>query len=277
MNIGNYVQRFTDEVIFKRFRYNTQKNYINALAAFLLHFNNKVEKPQEINEAMIKEYLSRYTEHNTQRSNHSAIKCFYKYAMHQPDKFRFIEYCKRNRKLPIVLSQSEIQQLFNAVENTKHRAILAVMYACGLRVGEVVNLKISDIDSSRMVINIRDAKGGKDRQVMLTQKLLDQLRVYFKEFHPKEYLFNGQFELKYSTRSIEAFIKHYARKAGITKKVHPHLIRHCTGTHMVEAGTDINLIQKIFGHSSVKTTAIYTHISHNIISKIKSPFDEITA
>lgn len=140
---------------------------------------------------------------------------------------------------------------------------------------EIINLRIKDVDSSRMIINIMDAKGGKDRQVGLNEPLLNQLRDYYKEYKPKEYLFEGQFEPQYSERSIQQFLKKYAMDAGINKHIHPHLLRHTCGTHMVEDGTDINLIQKLFGHASVKTTNIYLHISHNHISKIKSPLTNI--
>jgi site-specific recombinase XerD len=145
------------------------------------------------------------------------------------------------------------------------------MYAAGLRVSEVINLKISNIDSSRMIINIRDAKGGFDRQVPLDPSLLELFRKYFMEYHPKEFLFNGQDSPQYSERSIQQFLQKYAKAAGITKHIHPHLLRHNCATHMVEDGTDINLIQKILGHKNVKTTNIYLHISDNHIRKIRTP------
>lgn len=149
------------------------------------------------------------------------------------------------------------------------------MYACGLRVGEVINLKILDVDSSRMIINIRDAKGGKDRQVMLPENLLQLFRKYFIAYKPKIYLFNGQNSLQYSSRSISEFLKFYSVKAGLNKRIYPHLLRHDSFTHLVESGCDIALIQKLAGHSSQKTTNLYLHISHNHISKINSPLNAI--
>jgi len=214
MNIPKYSTEFRNELQRKGYRQNTIKNYVSCVESFLRHFEGKVTEPVKVNEAQIKEYLRGFTEHNTQRAVHSAIKTFYKYVCRQPEKFRFIEYCKRSRKLPIVLSVGEIQKLFNACHNLKHRAIIALMYSTGLRVGEVIGLKIKNVDSSRMVINVINAKGGKDRQVMLNQNLLDLLRNYFKEYHPKEFLFNGQNSLQYSERSIAQFLKHYAR-AGV--------------------------------------------------------------
>lgn len=248
---------------------------MSCVEKFLSHFDGRVTEPVKVNESQIKDYLRGFTDHNTQRAVHSAIKTFYKYVCHQPEKFRFIEYCKRKRKLPVVFSVDEIQRLFNACANIKHKAIMALMYSTGLRVSEVIALKIAHIDSSRMVINIINAKGGKDRQVMLNQNLLGLLRKYFKEYRPKEYLFNGQNLLQYSERSIAQFLKAYAEKAGLNKRIYPHLIRHCSFTHLVENGVDINLIQRLAGHQSVKTTNLYIQTSHTLISKIQSPLSQI--
>lgn len=276
MNIPKYVELFRKEITRKGFRQATIKNYVSCVEVFLKYFNHKETEPVKINEQQIKDYLATFKTQNTQRANHSAIKCFYLYTLKQPNKFKYIEYCKRDRNLPIVLSVAEIQKLFNACTNIKHKAILSLLYSAGLRVSEVINLKITNIDSSRMIINICDAKGGKDRQVMLNQSVLELLRTYYKMYKPKEYLFNGQNSLQYSSRSINEFLKTYADKAGIeNKRVYAHLMRHTSFTHMVEKGTDINLIQKLAGHSSVKTTLIYTHISHNLISNIQSPITQI--
>lgn len=276
MNIPKYIQLFRNEITRKGFRDATIKNYVSCIEVFMKHFDGKVSEPVKINEQQIKDYLSTFKTQNTQRANHSAIKCFFLYTLKQPNKFKYIEYCKKDKNLPIVLSVEEIQRLFSECTNTKHKSILSLLYSAGLRVSEVINLKINNIDSSRMIINILDAKGGKDRQVMLNENVLHLLRNYFKIYKPKEYLFNGQNSLQYSSRSINEFLKMYAQKSGIeNKRVYAHLMRHTSFTHMVENGTDINLIQKLAGHSSVKTTLIYTHISHNLISKIQSPISNI--
>lgn len=275
MNIGKYVELYSEELKFKRFRNNTIKTYTSEVRLFLQHFDKMVTKPSEINEQMIKKYLGSFAEHNTQRAKHSAIKCFYTYVGKQPNKFKYIEYCKRNRKLPQVLSQDEVQKMFTACQNLKHKVILSILYACGLRVSELINLKWCHVDRSRMIINIVDAKGGKDRQVMLPDKLLKLMEQYYREYKPQTYVLNGQNDLQYSDRSVLELIKALAIKSGIKKRVYTHLMRHNAFTHMVENGVDINLIQKLAGHSSVKTTAIYTHISHNIVSKIESPLNRI--
>lgn len=276
MEIPKYLEAFRKDLEFKRFRESTIKNYVSCLASFLSYFNGKKTEPKKINADDLKEYLSQFNGHNTQRTNHSAIKCFFKYTLKQKDKFKYIEYCKRDRKLPVVLSVEEMQRIIFAASNLKHKTILCLMYSTGMRVGEVINLKMSDIDRSRMVINIKDAKGGKDRQVTLDPTLLQLIEVYYREYKPKEYLFNGQNNApQYSSRSIAEFLQKYADLSGIKKRVHPHLIRHNYATHLLESGTDMSVLQKLLGHESIKTTQIYGHISHNHISKIKTPLQFI--
>lgn len=274
MEISNLIILFEKELRFKRYRENSTQQYVGCIKVFLDHFKNK-DSVKHINESEIKEFLYSFKEHNTQRAYHSAVKAFYKYVCHQPNKFRYIQYCKRNRKLPIVLSVDEMERLINAATNLKHKTIICLMYSCAIRVGEVISLKIQDIDYSRQVIYIKDAKGGKDRMVPLAPELLEVLNKYLDEYKPTHYLFTGQFEPFYSERSIAQFLKTYSEKAGIEKQVNPHLLRHTGSTHMVEAGLDINILQRLLGHSSVKTTAIYTHISHNYISRIPSPLKQI--
>lgn len=274
MNIPKYTDEYVKELKRRNFSENSIKSYVSCLALFLSKMTK--EHPIHVNETDIKEYLGQFSEPNYQRSAHSAIKKFYEICLGQKDKFRHIPYCQKSKKLPIVLSQDEVQRIFNACTNLKHRAIMALLYGCGLRVSEIINLKPQHIDSSRMVINVIQAKGKKDRQVMLPENLLTILRDYYKQYRPKEYLFNGQKSLQYSSRSINEFLKAYAIKAGVkNKRIYAHLYRHTSFTHLVENGTDINLIQKIAGHANVKTTLIYTHISHNIISKIQSPLSQL--
>lgn len=165
--------------------------------------------------------------------------------------------------------------MFTACENTKHKVILTLLYATGLRVSELLNLKWEHIDRSRMVINVIQGKGKKDRQVMLPPNIITLLEKYWFEYKPKEYILNGQFTLQYSQTSVLSVVKELAKRAGITKDVYTHLIRHCCFTHMYENGVDIYALQKLAGHSSAKTTAIYTHISHNVISRIQSPIANI--
>lgn len=275
MNIGKYVSEYSEELNRKGYRQESIKNYISCISKFLTYFEGRATKPTEINEKDIKQFLGQFKEHNTQRSYHSAIKCFYKYICRQPNKFKYIEYCKRNRRLPIVLAPDEMQSIIFAASNLKHKTILCLMYSTACRVGEVINLKIEDIDSKRMVINIRDAKGGKDRIVTLDPTFLELLNEYISQYDPDTYLFNGQFGLQYSDRSIAQFLQKYADLAGIKKKVHPHLIRHTSATHLVEMGLDMSILQKLLGHSNISTTHLYGHISNTLISRINTPLQGI--
>lgn len=274
MNISEHTDNFIQEMS----RRNYSKNTIDNYSGCIKHFFSQSTKdhPKNINEQDIKVFLCEFKEVNTQRNYHSAIKKFYDVCLGQKNKFKYIPYAKKNEKLPIVLSVDEIQKMFSVCENLKHKVILALLYSCGLRVSELINLKWSHVDRSRMIINIIQAKGNKDRQVMLTPELIPLLESYYKEYKPKEYILNGwKNEPQYSERSVGEVIKQLAKKAGINKRVYTHLMRHCSFTHMVENGIDINLVQKLAGHSNVKTTNIYLHISHNHISKIQSPLSQI--
>jgi integrase/recombinase XerD len=274
MNISEHTQSFIQEMTRRNYRPNTIDNYSSCIKVFFE--KSTKDHPKNINEQDIKDFLVTFCKPNTQRNYHSAIKKFYDICMGQKEKFKYIPYARKEQRLPIVLSQSEIQAMFDACENLKHKAILALLYSAGLRVSELLNLKWAHLDRSRGVINIIGAKGNKDRQVPLPQSLIDVLEKYYTKFRSKTYVFNGQFADQYSQKSVGEVVKQLAAKAGIEKRVWTHLLRHCSFTHLVEAGTDINLVQKLAGHSNVKTTAIYTHISHNLISKINSPLNAIS-
>lgn len=274
MNISEHIGNFIQEMKRRNYSKNTIESYVGCLNVFF----GKSEKdhPKNINEADIKMFLGGFKEVNTQRNYHSAIKKFYDICLGQKEKFKYIPYAKKNERLPIVLSVEEIQKMFSVCENLKHKVILSLLYSCGLRVSELINLKWQHIDRSRMIINIIAAKGNKDRQVMLSPQLIPLLEKYWNEYHSKVYVLNGwKNELQYTDRSVGQVVKQLADKAGLNKRVYTHLIRHCVFTHMVESGTDINLIQRLAGHSSVKTTNIYLHTSHTLISKIQSPLNSI--
>jgi len=182
---------------------------------------------------------------------------------------------QKEERLPQVFSQGEVSRLFEQVDNLKHRALLYMVYASGLRVGEVVRLQLQDIDSDRMMIRIRQSKGRKDRYVMLSAKSLDLLRLYCRAYRPRTWLFPGQAgpETHITERTAQHVFEHAKDKAGIRKKVGIHVLRHSFATHLLEAGTDLRYIQELLGHSSSKTTEIYTHVSKRSISNIKSPLD----
>ena len=277
MEIASHLKDFEEEISRKRYRPKSISTYVANVTAFLCHFKDK-DSPKHISEQDIKQYLGKFKGHNSQRSTHSAIKCFYKYVIKQPNKFKYIEYCRKSNRLPIVLSMDEMQRLIMAADNLKHKGIICLMYSTGMRVGEVINLKISDINPDEMIINVIDAKGGEDRQVPFDPHVRILLREYFMQYDPKIYLFNGQNGAEqYTDSSIRQFLNAYAKKAGIKKKVNPHLIRHCHATHLLEAGTEMSIIQRILGHKSIKTTQIYSHISHNLISSVQTPISLLAA
>lgn len=275
MNIPKHTHLFVKEMQRRNYAQNTIKNYQANIHQFLNHFAAS-QHPLHLNESHIKEYLGQFAEPNTQRNHHGAIKLYYTICHGQANKFKYIPYCKKSKKLPIVLSVQEIQQMFDASHNLKHRVILALLYSCAIRASELINLMWCDIDRARMIITIRQAKGKKDRQVPLTPKLITLLTDYYRHYKPVTYVLNGQHTLQYSKESVLQVVQQTAARAGIkNKRVYTHLIRHCSATHMLEQGTDLNLIQRLLGHSSVKTTAIYAHISHNLISRIQSPLAAI--
>jgi site-specific recombinase XerD len=196
----------------------------------------------------------------------NAIRFLYKFGLNKKyDKVSF-KRPKSEKKLPRVIDGEHIKSQLYKIENTKHRAILTLTYSVGLRVSEIVNLKIENVDSKRMLIHIKNAKGRKDRIVPLSQTVLELLREYFKEYKPKVYLFNGQFGDKYSMGSCQKIYKKY-----IDNKTSIHTLRHSSFTNLLESGVDTAIIQKIAGHSSIKTTQIYLHISNKNLSKIKLP------
>ncbi len=276
MNIPKYIEDYRKDLLLKNYSDNTIKNYIYQVELFLRKHEDLFTEPCKINESAIKAYLLLFKTRNAMSHSISALKLFYEKTIKQPLKFKYIEYPKKEKKLPIVLSQDEIQKMFDVCDNLKHKAILSILYSCGLRVSELINLKWCHIDRNRMIINIIQGKGKKDRQVMLSESIIPLLEKYWHEYKSKEYVFNGQNSLQYSDRSVGEVVKQLAEKAGIkNKKVHTHLIRHCNATHLLENGTDIKLIQKLLGHSSSKTTEIYTHISSNLISRITSPINNI--
>lgn len=207
-----------------------------------------------------------FTSYQQQNMYISACKIFYEKILNR--KFIKIDFSRpRNEKrLPQIIDKNKLLNNILKINNLKHKAIISLGYSVGLRVSEVINLKIEDIDSKRMIINIKQAKGKKDRIVPLSKNILELLRNYYKEFKPKEYLFNGQKSLQYSSGSCNQIVKKY-----LGKDYHFHLLRHSCFTHLIENGTDCRIIQKIAGHSNIKTTEGYMQVSTNVLSKVNLP------
>lgn len=266
MNIGKYLEMYSEDLKLKNYSSNTIENYKSQVSLFLKYFENVATKPSEISEKQIKEWLLKANSINGRKHRISAVKLFYKLTGKQPLKFKYIEYPRSEKKLPQIIEKEFLLDRISKIENKKHKAIISLAYSTGMRVSEVCNLKISDIDSKRMVITIRQSKGRKDRIVALSTKILEILRIYFAEYKPKEYLFNGQFDVKYSPTSCNQIVKKY-----LGKEYHFHLLRHSNATALLEAGTDLRIIQKHLGHSSSKTTEIYTNVSTNVLQSMALP------
>ncbi|MBD3581547.1 tyrosine-type recombinase/integrase [Flavobacterium selenitireducens] len=186
-----------------------------------------------------------------------------------------IERPRKEKKLPTVLSMDEVKRLLGASANLKHRALLSLIYSGGFRISEVLNLKLADIDSDRMLIHVRNAKGRKDRYTLLSKKALLLLREYYVVYQPKVFLFEGHGGARYSARAAQSVLHTAASRAGISKSISLHTLRHSFATHLLEHGTDIRYIQDLLGHSSPKTTMIYTHVSDSSVQNIRNPLDMI--
>ena len=177
--------------------------------------------------------------------------------------------------LPKTIHQNDIKKMFAVTANLKHNTMLKLCYGMGLRLSEIINLKITDIDSNNMQVFIEKSKGKKDRYVNLPQSVLKQLRLYYKAYRPKKFLFEGQAGGQYAKRSLQNVFKNALQKAGINKQVGIHSLRHSYATHLLEQGTDIRFIQELLGHKDIKTTLIYTEVSNNSIRNIQSPLDNL--
>jgi site-specific recombinase XerD len=262
----------------KAYSPNTIRVYKDEMAALMRLLGNF--PVYGLTAAQIKSYLlwllqKRNLSETKVHSSLNAIKFYFEQVLHQTKMFLEIPRPKRPLKLPTVHSQNEIKNILNAKENMKHKTMLMTGYAAGLRISEIVKLKPGDIDSERMVIYIRSGKGKKDRQVSLSTVLLKQLRVYYTQFKPKEYLFEGADGGPYSVRSLQKVFQSAKQLSGNQKTGGIHSLRHSYATHLMENGTDIRIIQELLGHNSLRTTERYTHVSRKLISKIESPLDRL--
>jgi len=265
------------KLILKKYALSTCKTYLSMFSKFMKHFGD--QELESISELDIRQYLQGLIVQNCSDSfvNQAlnAIKFYYEVVLEMPNRFYSIERPQKKRILPTVLSPEEIAKMITNTKNLKHRCIISLLYSAGLRRQELLSLKLTDIDGKRCVILIKDAKGGKDRLTSLSLVLLEQLRRYWKENQPKTYLFEGKVNMPYSPTSVANIVKKAAYLSGIKKKVTPHVLRHSFATHLLENGTDLRVIQTLLGHSSLKTTEIYTHVAQNHIINLRNPFDSL--
>jgi len=273
------VESFVGFMKSKRYSDRTIEVYRDALIAFLKFHHTKTTS--EITNADVILFNNEYILKNELSSSYqnqvvNAVKLFYAEIKSHKINVELIHRPKREKLLPNVLSKEEVQRILTASANMKHRTMLSVIYACGLRRSELLNMKPTDINSERKLLTIRQAKGKKDRVVMLSDKIIEMMREYYKYYRPKVWMFEGQTAgAPYSEKSLEQVMKQAVAKAGIKRPATLHWLRHSFATHLHETGSDIRTIQELLGHSSSKTTEIYTHVSNRAIQNIRSPFDDL--
>lgn len=273
------ISLFSDWMRNRRYSESTVKNYSGSLSLFFRFTGNK--NPEQITiedlESFHKNYIiSRKYSASFQSLVINAVKLYFSNRLKRNLEPSEIERPKQPRLLPHVLSKEDVKALLTAHSNIKHRTMLSLIYACGLRKGELLNLKLEDIDPKRGLLRVNQGKGKKDRLVPIGEKIVDLLDEYRKYEKPKMYLFEGTvLGQPYSGKSLENVLNQAVEKSGLSKKPTLHWLRHSYATHLLENGTDLRYIQELLGHKSSKTTEIYTHVSTRSLQKIKSPFDEL--
>lgn len=256
----------------------TQEEYLTKSKIFQEHFNKPAT---ELGEKEIREFLhylsvTKKLSPASINTYNSGLRFLYGVTLNQSLNYKQVPRHRQLRKIPDILTTDEVQRLFDACENLRDQCILMTIYGAGLRLSEVANLKVSDIDSQKMRILIRNGKGGKDRYALLSQSNLYILRKYWKSYHPKEWLFYSRVKCTGShitTKAIENLFHKYKSKAGITKKATVHTLRHCFATHLLDAGTNIFHIKQLLGHSNIRSTCFYLHLLRLDSLNVTSPLD----
>ncbi len=269
---------YFDKLEQRRYAKRTAQVYVKEFERFL--FFHWGQDPMNLNEQDIRAYLQSLMDKKASDSllNQAinAIKFYYEVVQGMPNRFYMLDRPRRKQHLPKVVSREHIGRMIRGTNNVKHRCIIALLYSAGLRRGELVNLKLRDIDSERMLIHVRQAKGNKDRMTILSQNLLTELRRYYKDFRPKEFLFEGPNPgSQYGSTSVLSIVKRAGKKAGAPFNITPHVLRHSFATHLIEDGVDLRRVQILLGHNSSKTTEIYTHVAQSTYRDVKSPFDHL--
>ena len=277
--MGKLHDQMKGDLLLKAYSPHTQRAYLRCARHFARHY---MRSPEEMGEQEVRDFLlhlvrDRKASPATQDMYVNALKFLYTITLKRPEAVKGISHPKRPKTLPVILSPEEVLRVFAAIRAVKYKAIIATAYAAGLRISEVCALQVSDIDSQRMRIHVRSGKGKKDRYVMLGESLLALLRQYYQAVRPKgEYLFPGQKPQQHiSTTAVSLVLRKVIRETGLSKKVTMHTLRHCFATHLLEAGTDIRILQVLLGHSSIRTTLRYTHITDRLVQKLVSPLDMI--
>jgi site-specific recombinase XerD len=278
-NQARITEKVMNELKLRGYSQKTQKAYLHHIGRYIGYF---AKDPKELDEKHIRDYMLHLIDtEKVSRAYHdqaavSAVKFLYDHVLNMPKTVGSLPRPRKEKKLPIVLSREDVIRIFESVNNIKHKAILMLAYSAGLRVSEVVKLRVQDIDTKRNMIHIKGAKGRKDRYTVLSEVALRVLREYWKVYQPKNWLFPGPKQNSHlTTRTVEKILEDASQKAGIAKHVTVHTLRHSFATHLLEGGTDLRYVQELLGHKSSKTTEIYTHVSKKSIGKIVSPLDNL--
>lgn len=269
---------YLEMLIQKGYSPNTIKTYLSYMKSFQEEFRERELgsiTTQEINKYILNLIRTRDISGSQQNQRINAIKFYYEQVLGRKRMCYNVNRPKKKKRIPLVLSVEEVEQLLKNCNNLKHKCILMALYSGGLRRSELINLKISDIDSQRMLIRIINSKGNKDRNTLLSEKLLKYLREYYRYYKPKNWLFEGRDGGQYSATSIANIFKKALKKAKINRHATPHTLRHSFATHLLEQGIGLLYIKELMGHSSVKTTEIYIHVSSKQLRKIKNPLDDL--
>jgi site-specific recombinase XerD len=256
----------------------TIRIYLRAVSEFAGHFR---KAPDRLGAEHIREYQlflikEKKVSQSTLVQMVCALRFFYTHTLHRKIPIERIPFPRRERKLPLILSREEVKALLEAPESLRHRTLLAILYGCGLRVSEVTQLQVSDIDSARNVVRVRHGKGGRDRQTLLPAKLLDLLRCYWRSQRPTGWLFPSVHSTRpIAPKAVFLACRQAAKQAGISKPVHPHSLRHAFATHLLEAGVNLRTIQILLGHANLETTARYLHVADVAVRSTTSPLDSL--
>jgi integrase/recombinase XerD len=274
--MGVLRDRMIRELQLRRYAPATQKTYLEAVAGLAKHFGIA---PDQLDARQVQDYLlhlmqQRQLQWNTVNTISSGLKFFYAKTIGRPDLAAAMPCRRKARRLPEIFSTQELEALFAAVANQQHRALLMTTYAAGLRVSEVVELVPTNIDSKRMLIRIVNSKRNKDRYTLLSVRLLEELRAYWKVYQPRTWLFpRPHGDRPFSDDKARAIFNEAKAKAGINKGGSIHVLRHCFATHLLEAGVDLRTIQLLMGHSSITSTVLYLHLTRKTLERTRSPLD----
>jgi site-specific recombinase XerD len=271
-------KQLIDQMHLKGYCDKTIKSYVSIIAQIALHYHTPADQltVDQIRDFILKRITIDKLSKPWMNQAISAVKLLFCDVLRREWNFLDLPRPRRSPKVAVILSRDEVRQIIISKTNLKHRAILMLAYSAGLRRNEVRSLKISDIDSSRMLIHLHTTKGNKERYTILSPLMLDTLRQYYRQYKPTDWLFEGQTRDNISESTVDAIFKDALKKANVQKKVGIHALRHAFATHLLEQGVALPIIQQMMGHTSVRTTSLYLHVQQHSIQAVQSPLDTLS-